>query len=108
MTLATPAFGASTVNQPTVDPEVRAHVAAGRARVLVQLRVPAVHDAIASKEAIDRAQSRVLSLTPAMLVRRYETVPLLALEIDAAGLRVLETLGDVVSRVDLDRPARTQ
>jgi hypothetical protein len=89
---------------PAIDAEVRRHVAAGRARVLVQLRVPDLPDRAARDRAIADAQDGVLGRVPAVLVRRYVSVPLLALEIDAAGLRALEGLGDIVTRVDPDRP----
>jgi hypothetical protein len=91
---------------PAIDAEVRRHVATGRARVLVQLRVPELSDAAARDRAIAHAQDGVLGRVPAVLVRRYVSVPLLALEIDAAGLRALEGLGDIVTRVDPDRPVR--
>jgi hypothetical protein len=42
------------------------------------------------------------------VARRYTSVPLLALEVDADGLRALERLGDAVVRVRLDALRRTQ
>lgn len=107
MTLNTPVVAASSA-APLVDPEVLTQVASGRVRVLVQLRIPEAADPGTRAEAITRAQDAVLSRVPAVLVRRYQSVPLLALDIDAAGLRALETLGDVVVRVQLDRPVRSQ
>ena len=100
------ALAATLPGGPIVDPQVRIDVGAGRARVLVELRVS---EAERPREAaIERAQDIVLARVPAILVRRFQSVPLLALEIDAAGLRALEGLGDVVSRVQPDRPARPQ
>jgi hypothetical protein len=93
---------------PIVDPDVRTQLIVGRARVLVELRVAEPEDPAARVEAIGRAQEVVLSRVPAVLVRRYQSVPLLALEIDAAGLRALEGLGDVVVRVEADRTMRSQ
>lgn len=104
--VSAPAIAATVANAPIVDPDVRTQAAAGRARVIVELRVPeagALRD-----EAIARAQDALLARVPAVLVRRYQSVPLLALEIDAAGLHALEGLGDVVARVQLDRPVRSQ
>jgi hypothetical protein len=42
------------------------------------------------------------------VVRRFTSVPILALEIDAIALQALETMTDVVVDVRLDRPVRTQ
>jgi hypothetical protein len=103
------AAGAALVQAtPAVDPEVRAQVAVGRARVLVELRVEG--DA-ASSGAVGRAQDAVLARLPAghaSLARRYSAIPLLALEIDAVGLRALEGMSDLVSGVKADAIARTQ
>lgn len=104
---------ASTDCAPAIHRDVRAQVSAGRARVLVELRVPDVEvrvpaDADAHADAIARAQEAVLARVPGVLVRRYRSVPLLALEIDAAGLRALDALGDVVARVEPDRPVAPQ
>jgi hypothetical protein len=89
-----------------IDPEVRGLVSAGRARVLVVLQVDETSDQKGRAEAIGRAQDAVLSrlLGPhASVVRRYASVPVLALEIDATGLRILETMADIVVSVKLDR-----
>jgi hypothetical protein len=96
---------ASADRAPAIHPDVRAQVSAGRTRVLVELRVP---DADARADAIARAQDAVLARVPGVLVRRYRSVPLLALEIDASGLRALDALGDVVARVEPDRPVAPQ
>ena len=60
---------------PVVDSDVRQAVDKGLARVLVEVRV----------------------------VRQFETVPFLALEIDADALTALENMGDLVERVVPDR-----
>ena len=75
----------------TVDPRVEDEVARGITRVLVEVRPP-----------IARAQDQVLarlSGTDFKLVRRFETSPLLALEIGPSALAALKTMGDVVVRV---------
>jgi hypothetical protein len=96
---------------PLVDPEVRALVRAGRARVLVMLQIVETGDQAQRADAIGRAQDAVLSRLPrphASVVRRYESIPMLALEIDATALRALETMTDVVAGVKLDRAVRPQ
>jgi hypothetical protein len=80
--------GAATV---TVDPRVEQEVARGATRVLVEVRPP-----------ISRAQDEVLarlSGTDFTLVRRFETSPLLALEIGPSALAALRAMGDVIVRV---------
>lgn len=106
MTCSAPALAVALGSAPVIDLDVRTLAAAGRVRVIVELRVREAGDSRA--EAIARAQDVVLARVPAVLVRRYQSVPQLALEIDAVGLRALETLGDVVARVELDRPVRPQ
>jgi len=62
-------------------------------------------------DAIGRAQDAVLSRLPqshASVVRRYTSVPMLALEIDATALRALETMTDVVLAVRSDRTVTPQ
>ena len=96
---------------PVIDPEVRPLVRAGRARVLVMLRVDESGDQQRRADAISRAQDAVLSRLPqphASVVRRYASVPQLALEIDATALRALETMTDVVLGVKLDRAVAPQ
>ena len=86
---------------PAVDPDVRRQLISGRSRVLVELRVNAGGDAV----AIAVAQERVLAALPpgrANVARRYTSLPLLAVDIDAEALRILEGLGDVVVRVRVD------
>ena len=94
-----------------VDPEVRALVRVGRARVLVTLQVAETNDQSQRADAIGRAQDAVLARLPpthASVVRRYESIPLLALEIDATALRTLEAMTDVVAGVKLDRALKPQ
>jgi hypothetical protein len=94
-----------------VDPEVRAQISTGRARVFVMLQMPETDDQAQRSAAIGRAQDSVLARLPqsnASLVRRYASVPMLALEIDAAALQALEAMTDVVTGVKLDRPVRPQ
>ena len=94
-----------------VDPEIRALVRVGWARVLVTLQVAETSDPAQRADAIGRAQDAVLARLPsthASVVRRYESIPMLALEIDATALRALETMTDVVAGVKLDRAAKPQ
>ena len=92
---------------PMVDPEVRQQVSAGRSRVIVELRVESPQD----PGAIAAAQERVLAALPeghAALSRRYTSVPMLALDVDAEGLRALERLTDAIVRVRADAVKRPQ
>ena len=96
---------------PLVDPEVRALVRVGRARVLVMLQIVETGDQAQRADAIARAQDALLARLPgphASVVRRYASVPMVALEIDATALRALETMSDVVAAVKLDRAVRPQ
>lgn len=96
---------------PLVEPEVRALVNVGRARVFVMLQVPETGDPAQRADAISRAQDAVLARLPpshASVVRRYASVPMLALEIDATALRTLETMTDVVAGVKLERAMKPQ
>jgi hypothetical protein len=95
---------------PVVDPEVRAYVHAGRTRVLVTLRVPEISDPERRSDAIGRAQDAVLARLPrahASVVRRYTSVPMLALEVDPTALGLLEAMNDVAG-VQLDRTVTPQ
>ena len=96
---------------PVIDPDVRAAVTRGPARVLVDLRLPSPsasdtdprrprEPAIAATRQIVLAR---LTGTAYRLVRQYRTVPLLALEIGADALAALERMGDVVVRVRVDK-----
>src|SRR5215468_2748614 len=89
-----------TEDQPMIDPDVRASTSNGTARVVVELRVSG-----GDRAGITRAQDEVLARlagTGARLARRYATVPMLVLEIDAAGLARLEDMGSLVTRVRVD------
>lgn len=75
------------------------------------LQVPESGDEGQRADAIGRAQDAVLSRLPdghAAVVRRYASIPMLALEIDAIALRALETMPDVVAAVKLDRSLKPQ
>jgi hypothetical protein len=96
---------------PVVDPDLSTLVHVGRTRVLVMLQVPESGDEGQRADAIGRAQDAVLSRLPdghASVVRRYASIPMLALEIDAIALRALETMPDVVAAVKLDRSLKSQ
>lgn len=95
-----------------IDPDVRTAVAHGPARVLVELRlpppggVPPSDVPSAQEQAIAAARHTVLarlSGTTHRLVRQYASVPLLVLEIGADALRALEGMGDLVTRVRVER-----
>src|SRR5262245_20353526 len=91
-----------------IDPEVSVRIAAGRTRVLVQLRVDGADEGRRAEE-IARVQDAVLSRLPqshASLTRRYTSVALLALEIDATALRALETMSGEVSAIKPDHLKR--
>jgi len=108
--LAAP-VSAGQPSNPVVDPGVRTLLQKGRARVLVELRVPRGEADLSPADAIKNVQEAVLSRlagSQASVARRYTTVPLLALEIDAHALSVLETMSDAVVRVRADGTARPQ
>src|SRR5262245_5957331 len=68
---------------PQVDPAVRSTVQGGRARVIVELRLPSGGELVAREAAIARAQDAVLARLPqshATVARRYSSIPMLALE----------------------------
>ena len=102
---------------PVVDAGVRGAVAQGRARVIVELRVPggvqpegtlAGPGAVAAqRSAIASVQAEVLARlggTAFFLVRRYASTPHLALEIAPDALAALETMGNLVARIVRDLP----
>ena len=94
-----------------IDPNVRALVQAGRARVLVTLQVGETANETLREQAIHRAQDAVLARLPpshASVVRRYTSIPLLALDIDAASLHALESMTDVVVAVTSDSRLKPQ
>ena len=107
----TPLASGAPQSDVLVDPDVRTQVSTGRTRVFVMLQVPETGDQAQRAAAIGRAQESVLARLPqshASVVRRYASVPMLALEIDAAALQALEAMTDVVAGVKLDRPVRPQ
>jgi hypothetical protein len=89
------------MDDPVIDPEVRAMAGGGSTRVLVDVLARAA-DAAAVSDAQNEVLRR-LAGTNARLARRYATVPLLALEIDAAALARLEGMTGLVIRVRPDR-----
>ena len=95
---------------PVVDADLFTLVHIGRTRVLVMLQVPEPGDEGQGADAIGRAQDAVLLRLPhglASVVRRYTSIPMLALEIDASALRALEIMPDVAA-VKLDRSLKPQ
>jgi len=94
--------------RPTVDPEVRTVTQRGTARVLVKLSIPKT-DEVRRPEVIGRAQDELLQRlqgTSTRLFRRYTTVPLVALQIDAEALARLEAMSDLVTDVRIDTTVR--
>jgi len=90
--------------QPAIDPEVRVVTRSAPARVLVELTVPEADSALRPR-AIERAQDALLGRlrgTNTRVFRRYTSVPMVALEIDADALARLEAMSDLVSRVRMD------
>lgn len=89
-----------------IDSDVRADVARGPVRVLVELEVSR-----STPAEIASAQQTVLSRlagTQFTRGRQYSAVPMMALEIGADALAALETMGDLVRRVRADVPRSTQ
>ena len=108
--LGVPGPGAAQV-APTIDPAVRAAVQSGRARVIVELHLPAGGEPAAREAAIARAQDAVIARLPAphaSVIRRYASIPMLALEVDGTGLAALEAMADAVVRVQPDGVVRPQ
>ncbi|MEE8130423.1 MAG: S8 family serine peptidase, partial [Vicinamibacterales bacterium] len=117
--------GLSSVAEAQVAPQVTQAVrdklqAAGRARVLVELRLPSEarlegdltrRQLRRQRRNIVRCRDRVIEAhqgTNAQLVRQYDSVPYIAVDVDAAGLAALEAAtGDVV-RVAEDRLLKPQ
>ena len=100
--------------RPTVDPRVRAGLQRnGTARVIVELNVssgahvpegllPNAAAVAAQRAAIRAAQTRVIGKLPASAtrsIRQFDTVPFLALEVNAAGLAAIEAASPDVARV---------
>jgi hypothetical protein len=89
--------GACGAGDPVIDPDVRVAIGVGTVRVLVDLRISS-----AEPSAIGSLQGealRRLAGTGADVARRFSTVPLLALVIDASALADLEAMRDIVVRV---------
>jgi subtilisin family serine protease len=109
--LARPALQSAADRQPHVAADVRQTLqSAGRARVLISLRLPAAGQSLPPdpqrRTAIGAAQRSVLDqLSPAdfQLGHRYITIPGLAGVITDDGLAALEAQ-PLVERVDLDLP----
>jgi hypothetical protein len=101
---------AGTCGPTLVSPEVRRLVAGGPTRVLVELCLAAQPGAASPPvEAIAAAQDALLRRLPgtgASLVRRYRTIPWVALQVDIDGLAALEAMGDLVVRVSPDSTVR--
>jgi hypothetical protein len=108
--LGAPGVGASQP-APQIDPAVRSSVQAGRARVIVELRVAPGDEPAAREAAIARAQDAVLARlhrAHATVARRYSSIPMLALEIDRTALGELEAMADTVVSVKADGVVRPQ
>jgi hypothetical protein len=98
----------SVNRQPTIDPEVRVATQRGTARVLVELSIPEA-DSASRLRLIERAQNELLHRLRGASVRvfrRYTTIPLLGLEIDAETLARLEAMSDLVTHVRMDATVR--
>ena len=96
---------------PVIAPEVRQLVGASSARVIVELRLDDSGEPNQHPQAIARAQDALLSRLPhshVSVARRYTSVPLLALEIDATALAALEAMPDLVVSVKPDGRSKTQ
>ena len=104
---------------PLVEPEVRQAVLRGGARVIVELRItpgfrsegdlPGPKEIAAQRRAIAAAQAGVLSRLSGSsfkLIHKYDSVPLLSLEIGPDALAMLEHFSDLVSRVRQDATRR--
>ena len=110
-------FVAADAFAQAIDPAVRTAAAAGPVRVIVELRLrppfrpegelsspPAVE---AQRRAIAHAQDDLLASlagTSFSVGRKYDGLPLIALEIGADALARLEAAGALVTRVSSDSP----
>jgi hypothetical protein len=93
---------------PVIDPEVRSAITSGAARIILELRinlsfqaegerpVSSQRDAIAAVQAATLAR---LSGSRFELIHRYESLPLLALEVGPDALMRLESSGDLIVRI---------
>ena len=113
--LASTAITWASDGTPMIDPGVRAAVNQGAARVLVELQVadgtrpeaelPTAEAVTRQRAAIAAAQQAVVSrlvATRFSVLRQYTVVPMMALEIGADALAVLERAGNLVTRIRLD------
>lgn len=112
VTLSAPRAGEGV----TIDHEVLDAVHGGSARVLVEVRLPegvkpegelTAAAQVAQRRAIAAAQDSVLAGLASShfsLVRRYETVPLLLLEVQDDAVTALDRMASIVARVRLDIP----
>jgi hypothetical protein len=114
------AFGAqpasAAAEQVVIDRDVVEAVHRGGARVLVDVRLlqpmrPEGEltdaDRLAQRHAIATAQDSVLAGlggTHFVLLRRYDTIPLLLLDVQDDAVTALERMGNLVLRVRLDIP----
>lgn len=100
---------------PLIDPTVRAAVAAGQARVIIELRItpawkpegdlPGPAAVEAQRKAIETAQAALrarLLGTKFSVSHQYDGLPFMALEIGSDALGRIEAAGDVVTRVAPD------
>jgi hypothetical protein len=110
---------APAVADVTVAPDVHDALAAGRARVIVELVLArefapegALSDRLVQEQraAISAAQQDVLDALSAAggrVVRRPSTVPFLALEIGPEALTILNGMSSRISQILLDSTATT-
>src|SRR5439155_20728178 len=99
MLCATVPTSALSETAPLIAPEVRQLVGGSSARVIVELRLDQSGGRNQRPQAIARAQDALpLRLPPSHIsvARRYTSVPLLALEIDATALAAIEGMPDLV------------
>lgn len=100
-----------------IDPAVRAGVAAGLTRVIVQLRItppftpegdlPGPAAVEAQRRTIARTQDEILARLAGSnfsLGRKYDGLPMMALEIGPDALARLESAGNLVAGVLPDSP----
>jgi hypothetical protein len=119
LSFASAAIAPATDRTPMIDPEVRVAVTRGTARVLVELRVAdgtrpeaelsTAEAAARQRSAIAAAQHTLVGRlvgTHFSIRRQYTMIPMIALEIGADALAVLERAGDLVARIRPDSTRR--
>lgn len=108
-----PLFPQAPPGAARVPTELRDRAArSGRVRVIVELNVPGGHvpegrfanavERLGQRQRLNAVQTRVLSALPAgahRVLRRFETVPYIALEVDSSTLTALENSRQDVLRV---------